>query len=234
MFTLKNLAIIPARGGSKRIPRKNIKDFCGKPIIAYTIETALKSELFDQVIVSTDDEEIKNIAESYGANVPFYRSKENSSDTATTVDVLLEVVEKLDHEVQNICCLYPTSPLLRTQTLNQSFKTFSSGDFDSLVPVCQFSYPPQRSLILKDNHLEFNFSEFEKTRSQDLEPWYHDAGQFYVFNVNLFLQNHRLWTNNTGCLVINELEAQDIDTEIDWKLAELKYKLLVDAKRNSF
>lgn len=225
MFTVKNLAIIPARGGSKRIPRKNIKDFCGKPIIAYTIKTALESELFDQVIVSTDDEEIKNIAESYGANVPFYRSKENSSDTATTVDVLLEVVDKLNLEVQNICCLYPTSPLLKTHTLNESFKTFNSGDFDSLVPVCQFSYPPQRSLILKDNHLEFNFSEFEKTRSQDLEPWYHDAGQFYWITDSALKSQKSLFTAKTGSFLLDELTVQDIDNELDWKLAEIKYKL---------
>ena len=135
------------------------------------------------------------------------------------------MVDKLDHEVQNICCLYPTSPLLRTHTLNESFKTFSSGDFDSLVPVCQFSYPPQRSLILKDNHLEFNFSEFEKTRSQDLESWYHDAGQFYWITDSALKSQESLFTAKTGSFLLDELTVQDIDNELDWKLAEIKYKL---------
>jgi N-acylneuraminate cytidylyltransferase len=235
---MSRLAIIPARGGSKRIPRKNIKLFLGEPIISYSIKAALKSNLFDEVMVSTDDNEIKEIALKYGAKVPFMRSAKNSNDYATTVDVVEEVLETYRLQKKQFdycCCIYPTAPFVSENLLTEAFHKLLDHKFDCVFPVSKYSFPIQRGMTInKEDKIEMIDASKMNVRSQDLDPSYHDAGQFYVFNVNLFLQNHKLWTNNTGCLVINELEAQDIDNEIDWKLAELKYKLLVDAKRNSF
>ena len=147
MRVIKNIAIIPARGGSKRIPRKNIKDFFGKAIIGYSIESTIKSNLFDEVIVSTDDDEIKLVAESFGAIVPFLRSQENADDYATLSDVLVEVVSQLNSggaEVENICCILPTAPFITPKVLNKSFNVFIDNQYESLYPVLEFSYPIQR------------------------------------------------------------------------------------------
>ena len=221
------IAIITARGGSKRIPGKNIKSFLGKPIIAYSIEAALNSGLFDEVMVSTDDAEIAQIAKVYGANVPFLRSDKNADDFATTVDVILEVLESYESINQHFsfgCCIYPTAPFVNSDRLKLGFEKLISGDFDSLFPIVKYSFPIQRSLKIEDEKLVLNFPEHLNTRSQDLSPSFHDAGQFYWFNTNAIQQQKKLLTQNTGFIEMPELEVQDIDTLEDWKLAEFKYQ----------
>ncbi len=226
---MKNLCIIPARGGSKRIPRKNIKPFLGKPIIAYSIEVALASGLFDEVMVSTDDEEIAEVARQYGAKVPFMRSAKTSDDWATTADVLLEVLE----EYQNIgtdfkygCCIYPTAPLLKQESLEEAHKLLVNEKYDSVFPVVEFSYPIWRSLKFKEaGKVVMNWPEHLNKRSQDLPKAYHDAGQFYWLDVSSFFQKPILFSDNSGVVVLGDLEVQDIDSAADWKLAELKAKL---------
>lgn len=227
---MRRLAIIPARGGSKRIPRKNMKHFLGKPIIAYSIETALSSGLFDEVMVSTDDSEIAAIALEYGAKVPFFRSETNSNDFSTTYDVIEEVIvsyRKQDQAFEYACCIYPTAPLVTSLSLTSGFDLLDSNHYDSVFPVMKFSYPIQRALKI-DKHSKISLFEPDhmNSRSQDLETAYHDAGQFYWLNTKVLLEKRKLWTDNTGVIIINELEGQDIDTFDDWKLAELKYQLL--------
>ncbi len=226
---MANLAIIPARGGSKRIPRKNIKDFFGKPIIAYSIEAALKSELFDEVMVSTDDDEIAECAVKYGAKVPFTRSTQNSDDFSTTSDVITEVINSYNNIGQVFeyaCCIYPTAPFVSVKLLKNSYNQLQKGRFDTIFPVVKFSYPIQRSLQENDGKVSMVWEEHLNSRSQDLDERYHDAGQFYWFNVNTFLRTGKLFTDNSGFFEIDKLFAQDIDNEGDWKLAELKFQLL--------
>jgi len=226
---MKKIAIIPARGGSKRIPRKNIKLFLGKPIISYVIETALESQLFDEVMVSTDDDEIKKIALEHGANVPFLRSKENADDYASTAAVLIEVLEKYQARNQHFvdaCCIYPTAVLTETTTLSKAFLHFKNGHFDSAFPVLAYSHPIQRALKFNsDNRIEVNEPQFSNTRSQDLTHFYHDAGQFYWFKVKSIFRHKKIWTDNTSAIPIPPLQAQDIDNIEDWNMAELKYQL---------
>lgn len=227
---MANLAIIPARGGSKRIPKKNIKFFLGKPIIAYSIEAALKTELFDEVMVSTDDEEIAEIAIRYGATVPFLRSHKNADDFATTFDVINEVVLKfksINKIFDYTCCIYACAPFVTKNKLSDAFDILQKESFDSVLPITPFGFPIQRAFkIDKNNKTAFFNPEFSLTRSQDLEQSYHDVGQFYWMNTNKCLQKKAVITDNTGSIVISEMQAQDIDTELDWKLAELKYELL--------
>lgn len=210
--------------------RKISKQFCGKPIIAYSIEAALQSELFDEVMVSTDSEEIKEIAESYGANVPFMRSEETSNDFAVTADVVEEVIheyEKRGRRFDWICCIYPTAPFVTAAKLKVAFEMVMKESADSLRPVVSFSYPPQRGLIIRDGRLQYKYPEYELTRSQDLEVMYHDAGQFYFCKTDAFLQYHSLMTNETIPMILQEREVQDIDHYSDWELAEIKYKLMI-------
>jgi pseudaminic acid cytidylyltransferase len=225
-----NICIIPARGGSKRIPRKNIKHFLGKPIIAYSIEAALKSALFDEVMVSTDDSEIAEIAKRYGAKVPFLRTEKNSNDFATTYDVVEEVILKyqtLGLSFEHTCCLYSCAPFVTKDKLIESFKFMLDNNFDSVFQVMTFGFPVQRALKLNvDKKISFFYPEYSLSRSQDLVPSYHDAGQFYWMETENCIVEKRIVTNNTGCVIISEIEGQDIDNEIDWKLAELKYELL--------
>lgn len=230
---MKTIAIITARGGSKRIPRKNIREFCGKPILAYSIESALQSGMFDTVMVSTDDEEIAEIARRYGAEVPFYRSEATANDYATTNDVLLEVLEeygKRGEHFELACCVYPTAPFVTAGKLKNAVEQLLESDADTLIPVVAFSYPPQRAMLVRQGRLVFKHPEHLDTRSQDLEPHYHDIGQFYVLRTEAFKRNRRLMVGNILPLVIPETEVQDIDTETDWKIAEMKYRLLRDAK----
>jgi pseudaminic acid cytidylyltransferase len=228
---MSNICIIPARGGSKRIPRKNIKHFLGKPIIAYSIQAAIDSQLFDEVMVSTDDKEIAVIAKKYGAKVPFLRSEKNANDFATTVDVILEVLDSYKRQAQsfdNICCIYPTAPFVSIKKLNKSLDFLKSKSLDSVLPIIQYGFPVQRSMrIFKEDFIRMIQPGHMNTRSQDLEPTYHDAGQFYWLKTNKILLQKKLWTNSTGFIVVSELEAQDIDTETDWKIAELKYKMMI-------
>jgi len=226
---MAKLAIIPARGGSKRIPNKNIKDFLGKPIIAYSIETALGSNLFDEVMVSTDDKKIAQIATHYGAKVPFMRAKETANDYAVLADVLEEVINsysQIGKKFDTICCILPTAPFITCQELSKGYSKLVSRDFDTVFPVLEFSFPIQRALKIEHNKVDMVWKEHINTRSQDLDPRYHDAGQFYWLKTDRFSIHKKLFSQNSGAIVISELEAQDIDTETDWKLAEIKYKLL--------
>lgn len=226
---MRTLAIITARGGSKRIPRKNIKEFCSKPIIAYSIEAALKSGVFDEVMISTEDKEIAQISEGFGAKVPFFRSEKTSSDYATTADVLLEVLdeyEKRDKHFDMACCIYPTAPFITSERLKEAVETLRKSDADTLIPVVGFSYPPQRALVIEDGRLVFKYPEYLVARSQDLEKHYHDAGQFYVFKTKAFKETGNLMKGNIIPMVLDEMEVQDIDTQQDWELAQVKYKLL--------
>jgi len=219
---MSNICIIPARGGSKRIPRKNIKDFLGKPIIAYSIEIAQESGLFDEIMVSTDDEEIALTAQKYGAHVPFLRSAKNSDDHSTLSDVITEVLELYEVKFDYCCCVLPTAPLIQKENLRRAYLKMVDRGFYSVRPVVQFSYPIQRALkISGDETLFWFYPEYSKTRSQDLLPAFHDAGQFYWMHTNIGLSQER-----RGAIVISETEAQDIDNEEDWKLAEIKYQLI--------
>ena len=227
-----NIAIIPARRGSKRIPNKNIKDFLGKPIIAYSIETAIKSKLFDEVMVSTDDMQIAEIAQSLGAKVPFMRSKENSNDYAGTSDVILEVLDKYKKNgniFDYCCCIYPAAPFITPEKLKESFELFKVKEYDSLFPVVKYSYPIQRSYKFVNDKISMVWPENYSKRSQDLEPFYHDAGQFYWIKVKELIKIKKLYTCNSGAIILSELEVQDIDNEEDWKLAEMKFKLLKES-----
>lgn len=230
---MSNIAIITARGGSKRIPKKNIKDFCGKPIIVYSIDAALKSKLFDEVMVSTDDLEIAEVAKEYGANVPFMRSAKNSDDYATTADVLHEVLEeykKLGRQFDCICCIYPTAPFVTAEKLKQAFEYLQEQDADALIPVVKFSYPPQRCFVITDGFLQYKWSENVNARSQDLEPLYHDVGQFYFYREAPFVVSNKSqgggYSLRTIPMLMDETEVQDIDNLSDWELAELKYRIL--------
>lgn len=223
------IAIITARGGSKRIPRKNIKEFCGKPILAYSIEAAILSGIFDEVMVSTEDEEIAQIARKYGAKVPFYRSENTAGDFATTNDVILEVLaeyEKRGEKFDLGCCIYPTAPFVTAEKLQHAVTQLEQSDADTLIPVVSFSYPPQRAMIVKDERLVFEYPQYLDSRSQDLEPHYHDVGQFYVFKTEAFQQNRKLMVGNILPMVISEMEVQDIDNQTDWEIAEMKYRLM--------
>lgn len=225
---MKNIAIIPARGGSKRIPRKNIKLFMGKPIIAYSIEAALQSGLFEEVMVSTDDEEIAEIARQYGAKVPFLRSAETSNDYASTADVLFEVLNKYKEQGQEfdtICCIYATAPFVTSDRLVEAYSKLDDT-IDSVFTCVAYSYPVQRSLHIVDGKISMVHPEYLSARSQDLEPIYHDAGQFYVAKTASFVREKTFWGTNTAGLVLSELEVQDLDTQTDWELAEMKYGLL--------
>ena len=229
----RRLAIITARGGSKRIPHKNIREFCGRPIIVYSIEAALQSGVFDEVMVSTDDEKIAQIAKEAGAKVPFLRSAETSNDFATTADVIMEVLseyEKLGRFFDSACCIYPTAPFITSNKLKNAIELLESKSYDSVMPVAEFSFPPLRGMVMEEDKVSYKWEEFAMARSQDLEKIYHDVGQFYVFDVEKFKESGKLVTKNTGAVVIDELEMQDIDNEVDWKLAELKYRLLQENK----
>ena len=226
---MSRLAIITARGGSKRIPKKNIREFCGKPILAYSIEAALASGLFDTVMVSTDDTEIAEIAKKYGAEVPFFRSEATSGDFATTNDVLAEVLDEYEKRGMHFdvaCCIYPTAPFVTAQKLQAAVAQLEASDADTLIPVVSFSYPPQRAMVVEQERLVFKYPEYLDSRSQDLQPHYHDVGQFYVFRTDRFAVNKKLMVGNILPLIVSELEVQDIDNLTDWKIAEMKYRLM--------
>lgn len=226
---MKAIAIITARGGSKRIPRKNIKEFFGKPIIAYSIAAALESGLFDEVMVSTDDAEIAEVARKYGANVPFMRSEATSGDFASTGDVIEEVINeygKLGREFDVICCIYPTAPFIRSERLVEGMKLLESGAADAICPVVKFSYPPQRGFVVKDGFMCYKYPEYTKTRSQDLEPMFHDAGQYYFTTTESFKLVGNFSPKRLGYVILTDDEVQDIDNPEDWETAELKYRML--------
>lgn len=226
----KSIAIITARGGSKRIPRKNIRLFCGKPIICFSIEAAISSGIFDKVMVSTDDTEIAKIALNAGAEVPFFRSANTSNDFATTAEVLEEVLLQYHLDNQEFrygCCIYPTAPFVTADKLKAAFELLKNKNADSIIPINKFSFPIWRSFKMDEGRLSFNWPEYELKRSQDLASSYHDAGQFYFFNVQKFFETKKLVSANTFGLEVPESEVQDIDNEEDWQIAEIKYSILL-------
>ncbi len=226
---MSKIAIIPARSGSKRISKKNIKDFLGKPIIAYSIKSALESKIFDEVMVSTDSQEIADIAIKYGAKVPFLRSKKNSDDYATTADVITEVLEEYKKRGQSYnyaCCIYSTAPLITKEILIKGITLLEEYNLDSVFPVIPFGHPIQRAFSINiAGNIEMIDSQKRDFRSQDLKPAYYDAGQFYCLNVNEFLIQKKVFMKKTFPLILSDLDAQDINNESDWKIAEMKYKL---------
>ena len=223
------IAIIPARGGSKRIPGKNIKNFLGKPIINYSIDAALKSNLFNEIMVTTDDNEISDISIKAGASVPFFRSKENSNDSAGISEVLIEVIKsymELGIYFKYLCCILPTAIFIKPERIIEGINILKNNNFDSVFPIVKFSYPILRALKIENNKVNMIWPENYHKRSQDLIKAYHDCGQFYWINVKVFLEKKIVFTDNSGYIELNESEVQDIDTLEDWKIAELKYKIL--------
>ncbi len=227
--------MIAALGGSKRIPRKNIKDFCGKPILAYSIEAALESGVFDEVMISTEDDEIAEIAQKYGAVFPFRRSQEMAGDHAMTIDVMLEVVneyEKIGKRPESVCCIYPTAPFVTAEKFRKANLLFEESGAEAVIPVVKFSFPPQRCFVLDGRYMKYRWKEYELSRSQDLEPYYHDAGQFYFLNTEAMKSQHTLVPNKTCPLIMDEMEVQDIDNMDDWNIAEIKYRAMMKADKN--
>lgn len=226
---MSRIAIITARGGSKRIPRKNIRPFHGKPVIAYPIQLAKDSGLFDEVMVSTDDFEIAEIAKKYGASVPFMRSPETSNDFAGTLDVLKEVIlnyQQLGISFDEMCCIYPVSPLIQKESIIQAFDNLKNPEVDFIIPVCRYSTPVQRSLKIDNGKLLMADPANLNVRSQDLEARFFDVGQFYIAKVDALLKTKTLFSDKTAAFEIDELRVQDVDNEADWKMLEFKYSFL--------
>ena len=227
---MKTIAIIPARGGSKRIERKNIRPFAGVPVIAYSIRAALDSGCFDEVMVSTDDAEIARVARKYGANVPFMRSSRTADDYATTADVIREVLDCYRENGKNfdiLACIYATAPFVTASRIAEAWRMIATGRASAAFTCVEYSYPVQRSLeITGSGHVKMKFPEFANARSQDLPKSYHDAGQFYFSTVKAFEESGSLWGPDTLPIILPETEVQDLDTITDWELAELKYSRL--------
>ena len=226
---MKNcIAIITARGGSKRIPRKNIRNFLGKPIIEYSINAALGAGCFTEVMVSTDDNEIAEVALRAGAKVPFMRSAKNSDDNAVTAAVVLEVLNMYAEKGMKFdycCCIYPTAPFITSEKLINAFNLLKTRNAKSLVPVVKFSVPILRSFKIEDNLLKPNWPDYINHRSQDLAPAYYDSGQFYFLKVSSFFIDKKIFSDNSVCIEMSESEVQDIDNEADWLIAEIKYQI---------
>lgn len=218
------IAVITARGGSKRIPRKNIKEFMGKPMLAYAIEAAVNSKVFDEVMVSTDDVEIAEIAKQFGAKVPFMRSEKTANDFATTANVLDEVIseyKKRGKTFDELCCIYPCVPFLTADVINNAYEKFKTSDADRLIPVVKYSFPIQRAFKLNEQGLlEYREPENAPKRSQDLEPMYHDVGMFY------FYKTEKMNSDKIAMLEMDEAMVQDIDNDSDWRMAEMKYRIM--------
>ena len=226
---MKAIAIIPARGGSKRIPKKNIKDFNGVPVISYPIKIAIETKAFDKVIVSTYCKNIAAISKRYGAEIPFFRSKKNSDDFASTDDVIKEVLEyynSIGEVYDYACCIYPVNPFIKVDKIKLGLRELLDNNFDCVFSAVKYSYPIQRAFrIDKSKKIKMIDPENYLVRSQDLENTFHDAGQFYWFNVSSFNKHNKLWTNNTGIIELSESDVQDIDTETDWNIAEIKFQI---------
>lgn len=218
------VAVITARGGSKRIPRKNIKEFMGKPMLAYAVEAAVNSKVFDEVMVSTDDVEIAEIAKHFGAKVPFMRSEKTANDFATTADVLEEVIseyKKRGKTFDELCCIYPCVPFLTADVIKNAYEKFKTSGADRLTPVVKYSFPIQRAFKLNEQGLlEYREPENAPKRSQDLEPMYHDVGMFY------FYKTEKMSSDKIAMLEMDEAMVQDIDNDSDWQMAEMKYRIM--------
>jgi|SRR3989338_1527699 len=219
------IAIIPARGGSKRIPRKNIKGFCGKPMIAWSIEAAKVSGLFDRIIVSTDDDEIAEVAKQWGAEVPFIRPAELSNDYAGTTAVIAHATQwALDQglEVEAVCCIYATAPFVQVEDLQRGWEALESGDWAYAFTVTDYAAPIFRSFKrTPDGGIEMFFPEHFSTRSQDLPSALHDAGQFYWGRPSAWIEGKRVFDRHSTPIVIPRWRVQDIDNEEDWLRAEI-------------
>jgi pseudaminic acid cytidylyltransferase len=224
------LCVIPARGGSKRIPRKNVKYFCGQPMISRSIQAAKKSGCFDKIIVSTDDVEISKVALEFGAEVPFIRPKELSDDHTTIIPVIKHAIQQLGNQGYNakeVCCLYATAPFVREADINNGLKTLIDLKAEYTLPATTFPYPIQRSFrINQGKGISMLFQEHENTRSQDLEEIYHDAGQFVWGIASAWLNSKTVFGENTAIIELPRDIVQDIDTMADWEQAELKFRLL--------
>ena len=222
------IAIIPARGGSKRIPRKNIKDFFGKPLIAYSIEAAKKTKLFDKIIVSTDDEEIASIAKSYGAEI-LKRPKELADDFTPTIPVIAHAITSTCKDLSKIelvCCIYATAPFVQAQYIKEAYKKLIKQKNDYCFSATSFAFPIQRAIKLQEESVEMFYPEHFNTRSQDLEEAYHDAGQFYWGTPKAWCEGEPVFSNKSSVVLLPRYLVQDIDTLEDWKRAELMYKVL--------
>lgn len=224
------LAIIPARGGSKRIPRKNIKPFCGKPMIAWSIEAALQSRCFDRVIVSTDDEQIAEVARQHGAEVPFMRPAELSGDHAGTLPVIGHAIDWFIGRgvaVEQVCCLYATAPFVRAEDLRRGLALLKGDDCDYAFAATSYAFPIQRALrICVHGPVEMLSPEHFNTRSQDLEEAYHDAGQFYWGRVDAWQERRMVFGPRSRALLLPRHRVQDIDTPEDWERAQWLFRAL--------
>jgi len=224
------LAVIPARGGSKRIPRKNIRPFCGKPMIAWSIEAARRSGCFDRVVVSTDDEEIAAVARDWGAEIPFMRPAELADDHAGTIPVIAHAIRHLQDRGEPpraVCCIYATAPFVRVPDLQRGSELLDRTDCDYVFSVTTYAFPIQRALRVKENgRVEMFHPEHFDTRSQDLEEAYHDAGQFYWGRAEVWLAGKRIFSPDAMPLILPRHRVQDIDTPEDWERAELTFMAL--------
>ena len=224
-----NIAIITARKNSKRIKNKNIKIFLGKPIIAWTIISALKTKIFSNVIVSTDSVKIANISKNYGAEVPFFRPKNISGDKTTTREVILHAIdwlEKNDFEFNNICCLYPTAPLMNYKDIRNAYNILKKNPHKYIFSACKYSYPIQRSFYISKKGTKIVFSKNEKKFSQSFANTYHDAGQFYFAHKNTFRKKITIFSSKAKPIIFPNQKVQDIDNIEDWKICEEKFKIL--------
>lgn len=230
-----SLCVIPARGGSKRIPRKNIRIFNGKPMIAYAIELARHSGLFEHIVVSTDDEETAQVAREFGAETPFIRSAALADDYSPTAPVVADAIvrcEALGWSIDKVCCIYPCVPLAQVSDLQEALRLLESHEVDYLFPIVEFPAAIQRALRLDNNgRVSAFFSSYELVRTQDLEPAYHDAGQFYWGKRNSWVDNLLIHSSGAG-FVLPRTRVVDIDTDADWELAELIHQVIQPLKGN--
>lgn len=218
------ICIIPARGGSKRIPGKNIKDFLGKPLIAYSIEAALNSKIFSEVMVNTDDEAIANVAREFGAGVPFFREASLSDDYATSTDVIKDAIRRVNFEFSNVCCLYATAPLITAEILKEAVGEFKKQECKFLFSATTFDFPIQRAIKLdKDCRVSMFYPQFERTRSQDLEPAFHDAGAFYFGKKEAWLECSAIFAPHSKAYLLPRNLVCDIDTLEDFEFAKKLY-----------
>ena len=228
-----NIAIIPARGGSKRIPNKNINEFCGKPIIAWSIEAAIKTKLFDKVIVSTDSKKIAKIAKEYGAEIPFFRPKNLSDDHTETAEVVKHAIQWMNSrsfEIKFVCCIYAPAPFVKAIDLNIAYKKLVNSKKSFVFSVTSFAHPVQRSLYINQaGEINAMSPEYNRIRSQDLERGYHDAGQFYWGRSEAFLENREIFSSESLPLFIPRYRVCDIDEPNDWLYAELMFEALINA-----
>lgn len=232
---MKRLAIIPARGGSKRIPGKNIKLFDGKPIIQYSIDIAKQSGLFDEIMVSTDDLEIAELSKNLGASVPFFRSAENSGDKCGLAEVIVEVInsyEKLEERFNYYCCIFATAPFITVDRLHEAYNVMIDNNFDSVLPLIPYPVPIQQAFKInqESNKVEMFFDDQYGIMTQDFIKSYYDAGQFYWMRPESVKKRKRITCENSGAIFLSELEAHDIDTIDDWKIAEQKFHYIKELK----